>query len=272
MIKLIKIILLNIFGLEKKRQPVWLYQMGKVGSKTVYESLKSSAPDLYVEHIHMMNDLDKIEQLVRSTREQPTGTLWQISYGREMRKRKERFYGTHRVISLVREPVGRNVSAFFQNIEEIIPDIFVKAENGTLDFDDLSNRFYADSATHDAPAYWFQNQMEPVFNVNVYQYPFPWEKGYQIIRQRNLQLLIIRVEDLNRVLPEALQEFLGINPVIIDQSNIGETKDYADIYKNFKQKNLVTTDYVNKHYSTVYANHFYSPEEIESFRKKWIRS
>ncbi|NUQ82463.1 MAG: hypothetical protein HUU10_12695 [Bacteroidetes bacterium] len=268
---LLKKVLRNLFGIEKKHQPVWLYQMGKVGSKTVELSIRKSAPGLYIEHIHLMNDLDEIEKLVRSTRTDPRKTLNQIEMGRQLRAKKERYFGPHRVISLVREPVGRNVSAFFQNMTEIVPDIFEQAEKGTLDFNELSNRFYADVATHNAPANWFQNQLQPVFGVDVYKYPFPWAQGYQIIKTRNLHLLIIRVEDLNRVFHAAVREFLGIENAIIDQSNIGETKDYADIYKKFKQRNLVTADYVNQHYSTVYANHFYSPDEIKAFRAKWIQ-
>jgi hypothetical protein len=82
-------------------------------------------------------------------------------------------------------------------------------------------------------------------------------------------LLVIRLEDLNRVFEEAVDRFAGLSGTRIAVKNRGEEKDYKEMYFRFRQHAVIPPDYLETQYSSKYARHFYSPEEIEQFRRKW---
>jgi len=114
--------------------------------------------------------------------------------------------------------------------------------------------------------------MKTVFDIDVYAQPFPTHQGYKIFRdQKRMPLLLIRLEDLDRVAGQAAKEFLGIENFSITKSNVGAEKQYATLYSDFKKIPL-PTEFLEKKYATKYAKHFYTDDEIEKFYKKWAYS
>ena len=116
---------------------------------------------------------------------------------------------------------------------------------------------------------WFDNQLKPIWGIDIYSSPFSKEKGYQIYRQTpKVNLMIIRLEDLNTVAKDAFYDFLGIRDFTIIKTNIGAEKAYSDLYKKFKSLPL-PLNAVNEAYNSRYAYHFYTDQEINAFRNKW---
>src|SRR5205823_119506 len=112
--------------------PIIVYQMGKVGSMSVYESLKKLDLDVPVYHCHVLNHLEQVERRVKDTLANPVGTLAVVEQGKQIRELMLADPGRKwNLVSLVREPVARNVSHFFQAITERIPDFYQRLENKT---------------------------------------------------------------------------------------------------------------------------------------------
>jgi hypothetical protein len=108
-----------------------------------------------------------------------------------------------------------------------------------------------------------------VFGVDVFEGSFPHERGYKIYNQNSrTPVLLIRLEDLDRVGAPAMQEFLGVKNVRLHNANIGEEKDYAELYRLFKQYPLPNV-YLREMYTTKFARTFYTDEELEKFSLKW---
>jgi hypothetical protein len=81
------------------------------------------------------------------------------------------------------------------------------------------------------------------------------------------------MEDLNRVGPGALKEFLGLSgPLELYHSNVGNNKYYYDVYQEFKNTIRIPQWYIDKMYDFKYMRHFYSETEIEAFRNRWLRN
>ena len=110
-------------SLQYEEPPLLLYQMGKVGSKTIRRSLKPLELDRPVFHVHFLSP-DRVEQTEKERRKY-LGTdkehllkhVWQYQY---LRKRMESDLDGQRkwkIVTLTREPIGRNISTFFENLD-----------------------------------------------------------------------------------------------------------------------------------------------------------
>ena len=259
---------------EINSSPIIVFQMGKVGSATVQESLIRAYKNLSIEvpihHVHILNDLERIEQGVRQERENPADTLMGIEEGKKLRQQIDSNPdGYWKVISLVRDPVARNVGTFFHNLDEFIPDWRTRHAEGRLSLEDLQNKFLEIKSIHSSPDWWFDAQLNPVFGIDVFASPFPAASGYKIYWNKpHTPLLVIRLEDLDRCAGEAMSEFLNLDNFEVIRANVGEEKEYANLYKAFKELPL-PAEYVEKMLSTRYARHFYTDEELQRFSNRW---
>jgi hypothetical protein len=108
------------------------------------------------------------------------------------------------IISLVRDPIARNVSTFFYALDEFVPDWEQRGQSQSLDAEQLHGIFVAKTSFVLSALNWFEEQLQPVFGIDVYATPFPTSRGYEI--SSDLANLLVHVEDVDR----CVVRFLGI--------------------------------------------------------------
>lgn len=252
------------------REPILVYQMGKVGSSSMYWSLDALRLNVPVYHLHFLNDADEMEAWATRTLRVYDRELKMVQLARKLRREIER--GTaprYHLISLVRAPVPRNLSTYFHNIDSYFPDFLQRIEAQTLSFPALADYFVNDFPEQ-TPERWFQRQVREVFGLDVYAEPFPRTRGYQIYENDRARLLVLRLEDLNRVVGTAMREFLNIPAFTLVPANAGESKTYGGLYKEFLAALRLPDEYIARTHSTQYATHFYSAQELEASVAKWV--
>lgn len=79
-----------------------------------------------------------------------------------------------KIITGIREPIARNYSMIFQAIKNWGPYPLVQESNGNFEQGIIDYLHHCSSSAWD----WFEDEIEQVFNINVFQYPFDKEKGY----------------------------------------------------------------------------------------------
>lgn len=264
---------------KKKHSPIIVYQMGKVGSKTIEQSLRhyyqNHGLDVEVYHAHFLNYLDEMEKNGRQQKISKHG----LQYIHEMMELKRKINADSdrkwRLISLVRDPVARNIASFFQalSVNQIIPDWRVRHEQGNLRIEELQARFLSlDNDFHNYPATWFESQLKSVFDIDVYEKPFPFQQGYEVYKNKErFDLLVIRMEDLNRCAVKAINQFLDLDDFSVLNSNTSEEKDHRELYNAFKALPW-PEEYVTRLYTSRFARNFYNASELESFKKKWVEN
>jgi hypothetical protein len=233
---------------------------------SVYLRMRSS---IQVYHAHDLNYLDELEADARK-RASPQITLQTLKQYRALRRKID---GDPRkkwkVISLVREPVARNVAWFFHSLDDLLPGWREQWRSGALSLESLQELFLdAKRVDHKAPENWFADQMLPVFCIDVFAEPFPKDLGYKTYEGTRASLLLIRMEDLTACGPGAISRFLGLEDFKLINSNMGDDKEYADAYRAFRRLPLPKS-YVEEMYATKFANHFYTGQEIERFTRMW---
>jgi Putative capsular polysaccharide synthesis protein len=255
------------------RNSVLIYQMAKVGSTSLLYSLqfaylKAGLADVDVNHVHTLINLDAHEQLAKTShrRKELLATV------KEYRSIRTHFDSVPdkrwSAISMVREPVSRHVSDYFHNIDRHLPDWRRRWRAGDLTVDEVVQSFL--SAEDHAPI-WFDTEIKSVLGIDVFSTPFPHQTGYSIYSQSpKTTLMVMRLEDMDRVAEKAIEQLLGIRQFKLYSFNSGGEMDYSDLYKQFKTKALPAW-YIEKTYSTRFAQHFYAKAELDHFAKKWAR-
>lgn len=245
-----------------KGTPIIVYQMGKVGSASIKNSLESCGIEP-VFHVHKMNPSSI--QRVRHKALVMNLTPWAWWLGERLfsdiiqKGKKAKF------ITLVREPISRSISTFFQNFVKFTG---VEYDDANFTVEELV-RIFMEKSAHAIPLGWFDKEMKSVLGIDVYQYPFPKGKGYLTIKHGNFELLIVKLEVDDSVKEKAISDFLGIEDFRLTKSNVAQDKIYARTYADFIKTLQLPESYVRIMCNSEYMRHFYSDTEIESIRSKW---
>ncbi len=271
--------------------PLLIYQMGKVGSKTIKKSLENLKLNMPVYHIHGLSDTFIKMREERSKRYFLTAKAhymgisvpWLAQYlrkqiGKRLDEKKIK------IITLVRDPIPRKISSFF----EIIDKVECKDEGHTYklisyrhefeftgnigDVKELTKLFIEISkknARNDQSRNFFEREFKGVLGIDIFASEFPTSKGWKIYNEELADVLLIRLENLNECYRAAFKEFLNIGEISLLDSNIGGEKAYAPIYQEFRKSVKLPKTFTDEMYNTKYAQHFYSREEIDTFKKRW---
>ncbi len=262
---------------REDRDTLVIYQMGKVGSSSVKKTLAALGVDMNIYHVHALTH-ERIATLIgvykRAARIRCRADVHShIVESAFLRQRLDRGRGERwKVISLVRDPVARNISSFFQSFDQFNPEFVAEfREHGRFREDSIDKLIgvFFDRFDHDMPLRWFDAYMAPVFQIDVFATPFPQDLGYEIYSGPDADLLLMRLEDMASCAGEAFREFLGIEDFVLQDANKTEDKADSQAYREFKQRIEIPDAYLEKMYSSKFARHFYSETEIERFRRKW---
>ena len=100
------------------------------------------------------------------------GTPWHIRHSLMVKEELLDKGRPVRVITAVRDPVARNISAYFNNLTLST----LKREFNEEELQAMMDQFL-DKYSHDIPLVWFDKEMRDVLGLDVYHYPFPQKKG-----------------------------------------------------------------------------------------------
>jgi hypothetical protein len=271
--------------------PILIYQMGKVGSSSIRNSLfrcqdpRTRLVLMSHEYFPIRNrDPDRIdiEPAYRDMLEREIRHEQRVYQQFSLRKRlgwrfREKFYAERiyktwvrpqyrlRVITLVREPVANNISMFFQLLDQYIG---TDSDISDYSIDELINIFIENYA-HARPLTWLDAEIKTNFGIDVFQDPFPIDQGYTIITRGRTSLLVLRCELDDRTKAQAIANFLDLDEFEIVRSNVTSEKSYAREYAEFKKRIRIPPTLLDQMYNSKFARHFYSREEIEQLSARW---
>ncbi|MEO1086956.1 MAG: putative capsular polysaccharide synthesis family protein [Acidobacteriota bacterium] len=259
-----------------------LYQMGKVGSTSVHAALLDAQLDTPVYKVHFLSDpgIAHGEKFHRSTLKNPWEETPHIKTTRTVRDAMAADPDLRLdVVTLVRDPVRREVSEFFQYVEALHPELL--DDDGRLKTERaarfLQARFMFFDEASNYTCRWFDMEIKALFGLDVFAFPFDHAKGYTLIEQGHVRLLVLRLEDLDRTLNPGLRALVGERYQDWkgrdgkDRANVGAHKKSGDQYRELVANFQLRRSVGEKVYGSTYARHFYTPAEREGFLDKWTR-
>lgn len=253
-------------------EPVVVFQMGKVGSTTVHRAVEATGRAALQVHVLRPDAIAGTEDVYRQrwSSEVHAGHLFAAQHLRRLIDRHpERRWD---VVTLVRDPVARNVSEFLQG--DWLGYLNHDEHLDRLDAPDLADRlldaFLHRYDRHDVPLEWFDDHLAPVFGIDVFDHPFPHDVGWQLIEGVQARLLVLRQEDLGSAGPRGLAELLGTGPVRLSDRNVTGSKRYAPLHRRFLDEVHLPAELVERMYESRYARHFYTDEERSAAVSRWL--
>lgn len=257
---------------------LFVYQMGKVGSTSIETSLKVLNIDSIHRHtyrrITAMTELHQKYDTLRLARKNRHNSIHKrikkVIFNYLMVKHFRSKKNISKVITLVREPIARNISMYFQNFYIPCLEIAVRGSSRTTDNTSI-NAFIEDffnKYNHYYGIKWFDNEFLKVTGVDIYDYPFDKEKGYCVINDKGVSVLIMQMEKMND-LEKVMGEFVGNDEFKLINDNTSDEKWYSCVYKKFKETIEIPENYIDNIYNTKFMKHFYSDDDISSFRNKY---
>ena len=243
------------YDLEKYPHAIWIYQPGKVGSSSIRKTLINY--NKKVVHFHWIKSnvvaemhLAEIENLFKN----------QVVRVESALKNKR----TTKIITLVRDPLARELSEFMQRFMTEYVNLNIRNN-----IKDSAREFIEKRLIENDEYMWFDRELKELTGIDVYAYPFNKEKGYAWIRKDNVEILILKMEQMNEN-SEVIGEFIGVSNLIIEKDNIGSQKHYKYIYEELKNELRISRNVVYKTYmENSRMDHFYTLSEKQKFLHKW---
>lgn len=265
----------------KSSGKIVIYQMGKVGSTTIWESLESLSLDVPIYHIHTLKP-----EIIEISAERNKASFPKLRFiysevveSEYLRKEldQEQIETPWNVITLVRDPIARTLSRFFQQLERELhlgADYRKKMEDegSKKVVQEIVERFhkeYIHDPNFQHPFAWFNYELKDNLGVDIFKSTPLSGRDYCVYNSAKARVLLLKLESLSHCYQDALQDFLGIQDLNLIQSNVRSQKRYGSLYKDFLKAVELPDGYIDKLYGSDLVKHFYSDAEIERLSQRW---
>ncbi|QDV43235.1 Putative capsular polysaccharide synthesis protein [Stieleria neptunia] len=229
---------------EYLREPIFIFQMGKVGSSSLRSTLAANHRGLVV-HAHKYAMLTKKQK-------------WLLRW-------RMRLKLPVKVICPVRDPLSRNISSFFQNFKRDTGVDFGERNWSNQELLELFLRFYNHADCLD----WFDRHLRTTFGVDVLSVPFPIQEKWGVYRQGAVDLLVYRSDLGHAKQLEIVSQFTKKDIRKWNYNNISAGKDYGDIYKKFVASVKLPRVYTSIVCGSAFCRTFWSDTEIDAMKKRY---
>jgi len=243
---------------------ILVYQPGKAGGSSVQKSFSAIKIPIY--HSHYINlevcSKPEIKAYLTALR----------NYFKKLEPLK--------IITLVREPLSRDYSAFFQLMTHDFYEFLLQPGKSfatsvaefmekCYDFRYLAMGYDEFKISPLGYFDWFEKELKAGFGIDLLALHFDKEKGYSIIKQGNIEVLAMKCEKLNS-LESVIGEFVGAPNFKLINANEASEKTIYNLYKKTREIIKIPRRLVSRYYdNNPYMDHFYTKEEKREFLKKW---
>lgn len=256
--------------IDSNNQIVLAFQPPKVGSSSIFESLKDK-PEYFILHFHDVQMLVDRNEL-------------SIDQWKKALECKAQLGKKVKIITGVREPVSRELSDYFQKLwayDSMIYDYRIDFLSNMYDWlnksikmDPVEKAFNANDYWRGNRKYglefdWYNCELKKFFDIDVYQESFDKERGYSIYSNKYAEVFVYQLEKLNDLV-EPICQFLGESEFELIRANDGAAKRYWKLYHETQEAVKFPTDYLDFYYKYNDGfDHFYSKKDQERFLKKY---
>lgn len=280
------------FGVRFSRKPpILVYQMGKVASSSVRNSLllHGVGPVLHLHSFHPLRERRveeiEIEEDLRQSVSEEIAHARKVFDEASLRRRlnllfRESVYNRRihelcigrdravKIVTLVRDPVSTNLSMFFERFGDYAG---VSYDPGAFSAEEIVD-FFVERYGHSRPLTWFDVEMKTSLGLDVYRWPFPTDRGHLVVNQGKIDLLILQCELSDSEKERAISEFLGLEGFRMVRDNVGTQSPHGAQYREVKRRIRLPASLLDRLYHSKHTRHFYSESDREKLRSRWERS
>ena len=163
------------------------------------------------------------------------------------------------IINIVRLPINRNISAFYQNIKRVhCPNYDQLSINEIIQ---IYEKTYSVKQTDN----WMKGCFE-LLNIDIDNFKFDKVNKYNKLTSNGNDILLFRFEDFEYITSNILPKY---NIFLNDKKNVGSSKFYSELYNTHKKTYKISDIEKNNIINSKFTNIYYSKEEIQEHIKKY---
>jgi hypothetical protein len=252
-------------GLNSDAPMVIVYQMGKVASSSIYDALKNRS-DCCAFHTHTLSrtNIDARKQRTGDSFFAPD-KRYRVSDALSKQVIQSRY--PTKIITLIRDPFERNISAFFENSKSV-----QQAKQADEPFIDELIQEYLGSTNHLLPEKWYQNEFFNALDINIFEHSFDPVSGWATIQQGPYDVLILRTTLSDEEKSKRIEDFLNIEDFTMPRSNQTGDKALKHTYQRFKSSIVFPDSIGHSILQSRFTQHFFTPTEIDTMQQRWLKS
>jgi len=253
------------------RTPILVLQMGKVGSSSICDALRCSQiqrkhPVFQVHYLTKSKVLE-LEDYYKSRKTYVRRHIVVSKILNEKYSNDEINFSN--LVTSIREPVGRRISAFFENYPQTHPNLLnytgdafidetVRVLTALLDEEAATLRTYEDQ--------WFETEVHERFGLDVFEARVESAYGFYRMENEQARLLLFKMEELGRSFAGGIEWLTG-EKVAIGTRNVGSKKSYSSAYNEVKRKLRIKESVVREILSSKLVETFYADQKEHLFAK-----
>lgn len=252
----------------KQNSPIVIYQMGKVGSQTIWKSLQKMSLPNPIYHIHVLNP-GNINKAIKALSIKGAPLTVQLKQAQDLiAYLEQQELPRMKVITIVREPIVQLLSSFFQRMKVHFPQFINPDESYKVD--EITRYVYETVCHKKINAFqWFNKEFQQGLGIDIYDYQFDTIEGYGKITKDYLEILILRLESSEHW-EQRITDFLELStPFKMLNKNQAEGKKYKEVYNQVKLNLKFPREVLEEIYSSKYCQHFYTSEMNQMFLNQW---
>lgn len=235
-----------------------VYTMGKVDSSSTSKAIQAAG--LNCLDIHNMNHekiLGVAQDWINKGKFPPPNICVSMAHRERLLVKKNKCL----YVSLVRDPIARNLSAFFQNLHQMDDEI-----RDETDPDKLA-AYFIKAYQHNLPLQWFDREYKTELGIDVFSWPF--ERAQKYTWNKSANTILFRIDCPDEVKSQVLSDALG-RQITVGRLNVGANKGYNTIYGKIKDLVSFPADFLDRMYDSKFVRHFWLPDEIDEMKNNWI--
>ncbi|MAF64005.1 MAG: hypothetical protein CL680_21420 [Blastomonas sp.] len=264
--------------MSEQKIPVLIYQQGRVASTSVYESLKNSFPHIPIYHLHTLS-AERADEELRKLKGNNERSFHYLHLGkifgklinsRAFKNKKEPW----KVITIFRDPIEILMSLYIlhleKNEEKIISAYGSLSEQNSLKY--IKEKMEADDPRNWEIVTWFDSVFKKEIGVDIFAKKFDPVKGYQIIKNDNFEVLIMKFEELSKAYKYGVSELLGlpVDRLDIEYTNLHNNKSAADLQRYIRSELRFNEKFLDQIFDSKVYKHFYSSQQLTHLKSKWL--
>lgn len=239
-----------------------VWSMGKVASSSIYETIRACGVPAI--HIHTLNNWDLAQEIHSSSpfHEPPDNIRMSLRFRHGLSC--QAFTFPISIVTLVRDPVARNISAFFENLAA-----YSRLETLDPEKSDALVQEFFDTYSHDVPALWFDREIRELTHLDVLDAGAAADETGLTYHNDRYRLLILKVGDSDEKMVDALETFVNRPVPALLRANEASNKDYAALYAAFRNSISFPESYLDAMYNSDFVRRFWSDVEVEAMKRQW---
>jgi hypothetical protein len=269
----------------------------KTGTHTIEQTIKEISPGAAVRRTHRAvpesthqyrSDAEAAKCLFGQRHPIMDNLDYVAGYGDALRAEIETVRdmgGSIAFFTAFREPIGRGVACMFQALPLRVP-VFPELQGIGPDFASLLMKGlalrWADELNGQALSYhsiwpsclrdshYYESEFTPLSGVDLSGHAFDRKNGFLTVARGNDVVVALRTSHISAALPRILSKILDTENAPLLNTNIGETKNYSELYQEFLKGFRLPRSLVDSIYkANPWTSYFYTDDEIELFKCRW---